>query len=62
MFTVEDHCSLSPTEAGVYPATSSMSHTTFSAVRPRRGIVQAIVGTPNLTLHVCPPKMPGTPA
>jgi hypothetical protein len=31
MFTMEDHCSLSPTEAGVYPATFSMSHTTLNS-------------------------------
>jgi hypothetical protein len=28
-------------------------------VRVRR-IVQIVVGTPTLTLHVCPPQMPGT--
>jgi hypothetical protein len=31
MFTMEDHCSLSATEAGVCPATSSMSHTTLNS-------------------------------
>jgi hypothetical protein len=29
--TVDDHCSLSPTEAGVYPATSSMSQSTLNS-------------------------------
>jgi hypothetical protein len=31
MFTMEDQCSLYPTKAGVYPATSSMSHTTLDS-------------------------------
>jgi hypothetical protein len=60
VLTMDDHCSLSPIEAGVYPAISSMSHiiiTAVSAVRQRRKIVLLGVGTPTLTSYMCPFKI-----
>jgi hypothetical protein len=52
VLTMDDHCSLSPTEAGVYLAISSMSQIPLAAVpavRRRREIVLLVVDTPTLT-------------
>jgi hypothetical protein len=65
VLTMDDHYSLSPTEAGVYLAISSMSRiilTGVSAVHRRQEIVLLVVGTLTLTCYMCPSKMPDIPA
>jgi hypothetical protein len=66
LLTMDDHCSLSPTKAGVYLAISSMSQITvnscFSCVSASGNCPISCWYSDFITFYMCPPKMPDIPA